>query len=130
MPLLHSKINPNEPPKKALKTHWTIIGNPLQCRSDMKNSLFTTVLSWLLATSVILSVVFCIQFGFRTRDLRLFQAQIGRYQTTHQILNVLLNDLAAYSRQDPGITPILQSLGIRVTTNNPTAAAAAKTPAK
>ncbi len=100
----------------------------------MKNSLFVTVLSWLLATSLILSIVFCLQFTFRTRDLRLFQAQIATYQQTHQVLNILLQDLAAYSRQDPGINPILQSLGIRVGTNaGPAAAApapAAKTSAK
>jgi hypothetical protein len=88
----------------------------------MKNNLFTTVLSWLLATSVILSVVFCLQFIFRTRELRRLQNEMARYQNTHQVLNILLNDLAQYSRRDPGITPILQSLGIRITGTNPPAA--------
>ena len=92
----------------------------------MKNNLFTTVLSWLLATSVILSVVFCLQFVFRTRELRTLQGEMARYQNTHQVLNILLNDVATYSRRDPGITPILQSLGIRVGTNNPTAAPSVK----
>jgi len=95
----------------------------------MKNNLFTTVLSWLLATSVVLSIVFCLQFVFRTRELRRIQGEIARYQNTHQVLNVLINDVANYSRHDAGIIPILQSLGIRVTTNNPPAAAAAAKPA-
>ena len=92
----------------------------------MKNNLFTTVLSWLLATSLILSVVFCLQFIFRTRELRQHQNTMASYQNTHQVLNVLLNDVAAYSRHDPGINPILQSLGIRIGTNNAPAATAAK----
>lgn len=96
----------------------------------MKNTLFTTVLTWLLATSVILSIVFCLQFVFRTRELRTLQGEMARYQNTHAMLNVLLNDLAAYSRRDPAINPILESLGIRMGRTNPAAATAPKPSAK
>ena len=96
----------------------------------MKNNLSTTVLTWLLATSVILSIVFCLQFVFRTRELRRLQGEVARYQTTHTMLNVLLNDLATYSRRDPGINPILESLGIRMNRTNPPAATEPKPSAK
>ena len=96
----------------------------------MRSNLFTTVVSWLLATSVILSVVFCLQFVFRTRELRRIQGEMARYQNTHQVLNVLINDVANYSRHDAGIIPILQSLGIKVGTNNPAPAATPKPVAK
>ena len=77
----------------------------------MKNSLFTTVLMWLLATSAILSIVFCLQFIFRTRELFTRQAEMGRYQNNHQLLNVLIGDLREYSKRNPAINPILQPLG-------------------
>jgi hypothetical protein len=104
------------------------MGNSLQCRRVMKNNLFTTVLSWLLAASVILSIVFFLQFSMRTRDLRRFQTELAIYQQRRQVLNMMLTDLAGYSQRDAGIIPILQSLGIRATTNAPVAAPAA--PAK
>lgn len=96
----------------------------------MKNNLFTTVLGWLLATSVILSIVFCLQFIFRTREMRRLQAQVSRYQNTHAVLNVLLNDVVDYSRHDHGIDPILRSLGITIAPTNPGAATPSKPSAK
>jgi hypothetical protein len=89
----------------------------------MKNNSLTTALGWLLTISVILSVVFFVQFAFRTRELRRCQTDLGIYQQRHQVLNMMLNDLAGYSRVDPGIVPILQSLGIKAQTNAPAAPA-------
>jgi hypothetical protein len=89
----------------------------------MKNNLFTTVLSWLLAVSVILSVVFCLQFVFHTRELRLLQGEMSRYQNNHAVLNVLVNDVVEYSRRDAAINPILESLGIPVGRTNAVAPA-------
>jgi hypothetical protein len=80
----------------------------------MKNNLFTTVLTWLLATSVILSIVFCLQYIYRTREMRTIQGEVNMYQQRHAFLNVLINDVAEYSKRDPGIDPILESVGVRV----------------
>ena len=91
----------------------------------MKNNLFTTVLSWLLATSVILSIVFSLQFIFRSRELRGIQFELNRYQTTHAMLNSMLQDIMVYSRHDAQILPLLRPFGIVPVTNQ-----AAANPAK
>jgi hypothetical protein len=98
----------------------------------MKNNLFTTVLTWLLATSVVLSIVFCLQYVFRTREMRRIQGEVSMYQQRHQFLNVLINDVVEYSKRDPGIDPVLESVGVRVnrTPGSPGTAAPAKPSAK
>ena len=86
----------------------------------MKSNPFTTALTWLLGTSVILSIIFSIQYLFRTRELRSLQAQVAQYQVTQQHLNQLLNDLVEYSKHDSAIEPILETVGLK---RNPAAAA-------
>ena len=97
----------------------------------MKNNLLTSVLSWVLATSLILSVFFSIQFYFRTKQLRaqsaLLQMDMARLQYNRTLMSSLVNDLAEYSKSHPAIDPVLESVGLRV---NRTNAAAAKPAAK
>jgi hypothetical protein len=80
----------------------------------MKNNSTTTILTWVLAAGLLLSMFFSVKFFFQTKEFRTCQAQISRYQSTHNVLNVLLNDLVEYSRRDRGIDPILESIGVRV----------------
>ena len=96
----------------------------------MKNNLFTTVLTWLLATSVILSIVFCLQYIFRTREIRRISAEVQLYQQRHAFLNSLVSDVVEYSKHDSNIDPILESVGVRVNRAGAGAAAPAKPAAK
>jgi len=99
----------------------------------MKNNLVTTLLNWVLATSVILIMWSCTQFFFRTRDLRsqaaLLQTEMGKYQNNRNFLNMLLNDTVEYSRRNPDMERVLESIGLKLNKNT-NAAAAAKTGAK
>ena len=81
----------------------------------MKNNFLTTFLTWVMAAGLLLSMFFSVKFFFQTKELRTCQMEISRYQSTHNGLNVLLNDLVDYSRRDRGIEPILESVGVRVT---------------
>ena len=80
----------------------------------MKNNLFTTILSWVLVTSLVLSVVFSIQFFFRTREMRMLQGEMARYQNTRAYVNMLVNDILEYYKTDPGIAPVLETIGIKL----------------
>lgn len=92
----------------------------------MKSNPFTTALTWLLGTSVILSVIFSIQYLFRTRELRSLQSQVAQYQVTQQHVNQLLADLVEYSKHDTNIEPILQTVGLKRTPATPSTKPAAK----
>jgi len=90
----------------------------------MKNSLFNTILTGVLATSLVLSIYFCWLYFVRSKDIILIQSQLARYQQTHQMLNLLVNDTAEYSRRDPAsFAPIFETIGLKV--NRAAAAAGA-----
>lgn len=85
----------------------------------MKTNLFRTVSDWLLATSVILSVILFAQYYFRTHEMRgasvELQKEAVKYQQFHAQLNAQINPLLAdvmeYSRRNPAINPILEQFG-------------------
>jgi hypothetical protein len=91
----------------------------------MKNDALTTVLNWILAVSLVLSAVYCLQFFFRTRELRSLQSQKARYDATHAGLNLLVNETIEYSKRNPDINPLLEAIGAK----SKTAPAAAIKPA-
>ena len=132
MPLSRAEINPQSG-GQGLKTHWTFERKPVQSRPVMKNNLVPTLLNWVLATSVILAIWSCTQFFFRTRDLRgqaaLLQAEMGKFQQNRNFLNLLLNDTVEYSRRNPDMEKVLESVGLKFNRNT-NAAAASKTGAK
>jgi len=79
----------------------------------MKNNPTTTILNWLLAASVLLSAICFTQFFFRTREMRSLQRQVINYQNTRTAVNLLVNDVVAYSKRNPAILPILESVGVK-----------------
>ena len=95
----------------------------------MKNSLLRNVLDWVLATSVLLTVIFAVQFYFRTTEYRTLtgtlQAEVQKYQNNHALLNLLVSETVEYSKThpDPNLTRSLESL------KPATASAAATKPA-
>jgi hypothetical protein len=101
----------------------------------MKNNLLTTVLTWVLATSLILSMYFCVKFYFRTKQLRaqsmLSQQEMERIQNNQKLINSVVNDVAEYGKTHPAIDPILESyletMGLKMNRGN---SAAAKPAAK
>ena len=73
----------------------------------------TTFLNWLLTASVLLSACCFIQLFFQTRELRLLQRQVVAYQNARAALNLLVNDTIAYSKRNPTVLPILESVGVK-----------------
>lgn len=82
----------------------------------MKNSLLRNVLDWVLATSVLLTVIFFVQFYFRTKESRslsfTMQSEMQKYQNNHAVLNLLVGETVEYSKTHPdaNLSRILESL--------------------
>lgn len=87
----------------------------------MKSNFLTTVLGWVLTAVLVLTVIFLVQYYFRTKEYRALagqvQAQGMAYQKQQALLNMLGNDLNQYSKANPAIIPLLKSLTQR--TNPP-----------
>ena len=80
----------------------------------MKSNFLSTVLGWVLTAALILTVIFMVQYYFRTKELRALggqvQAQTLAYQRQQYLIRSLSNDLNQYSKTNPAIVPLLQSL--------------------
>jgi hypothetical protein len=83
----------------------------------MKSNAMNTILNWVLATSIILSGWFFYRYSAQSRNLRTYEAQrqmeMAKYQNTRSSLNLLVNVVSEYSKKDPGVVPILESIGAR-----------------
>jgi hypothetical protein len=79
----------------------------------MKNDGMTTILNWVLAGSLLLSLFLCFQFFNQTREARLLQGQVAAYQNSSVFLNLLVKDAQDYSTRNPEINPILESIGAK-----------------
>ena len=81
----------------------------------MKSDLLKNVLDWVLATAVLLSIIFAIQFYFRTKELRrlsnTLQANMAQFQNTQQILNLVASESMEYNKAHPdaALTKILDA---------------------
>lgn len=97
----------------------------------MKSNLITTLLTWVLAAGLVLSVFFSVKFFFQTKESRLFQVETTRYQSIRSFLQTvqpLVGDMVEYSKKDHGVDAILDAAGIHptkatsaATTNKPAA---------
>ena len=79
----------------------------------MKSNALTTILTGVLAFSVLLSVIFCLQFIFLTRDIRSINAQVNGINTYRASLGALYDDCVAYSERNQAIIPVLESVGYK-----------------
>jgi hypothetical protein len=89
----------------------------------MKNSPLITTLLCLLAASALASVFLCGFYISNTREFRTLQLQAAKVQHDRSLFNSLLNDVVEYSKHNPAINPILDTLKPK------TAAAATTKPA-
>lgn len=84
----------------------------------MKNNSLTKVLTGVLMISALLSLAFCYLYIKNTRDLRALQWEVANMNNNRMLIQALANDVLEYSKTNPAITPILNSVGI---TNRPPA---------
>ena len=78
----------------------------------MKSNTLTAILNGWLALSLLLSVIFCLQFIFLTREVRSLSTQVAGINAYRTTLQALANDCVAYSEKNHAIDPLLESVGI------------------
>jgi hypothetical protein len=92
----------------------------------MKSNVVRTLLDWALMASLVLSIVFLIQFFQRTRELRNLQGTLAveaqKRQLNLALLNALATEASRYSERDPGMKQLLESIrpASAAATTNPT----------
>ena len=79
----------------------------------MKNSPLTTILLVLLVLSTLASMMLCWSYITNARELRNLQTQAGMVNNNRALVNALVNDTVAYSKKNPAIEPILESIGAK-----------------
>jgi hypothetical protein len=103
------------------KTLWTnkakTVKSPL---IDMKNDPLTTVLLGLLTVLALASAIFCWLYISNTREWRTLQSQVAMVQNNRNLVNSLVTDAVEYSKKDPTINPILESVGVKSGKSAPT----------
>jgi len=87
----------------------------------MKSDKNISTLNLVLAISLIALAVLCIQYYFKSKELRNFQTTVSAYQNRKAQLNMLLADLQEYGKTHPAIHPLLESAGIPIARPNPAA---------
>jgi hypothetical protein len=83
----------------------------------MSRNPFAAVLVALLFVNAAVASAFGLVYAFSTRDLRKVQPQAAEIQSRLNVAQALLNDTLEYSRRNPAIDPLLQSLNFK--TNAP-----------
>lgn len=75
----------------------------------MKSNTLRTIFEWALAMSLLLSIVFFVQFLMRTRQVRGYQLEMSRYQNNHVMLNMIQNDLSEYAKTHPDFKTFMEA---------------------
>ena len=89
----------------------------------MKRNVINSVLTGVLAVSLIASVFFCIRVVNATRDSRKLAFQVRQIQFEQAKIQSLVNECLQYSMSNSAIRPLLESVGL---TNAPAAKPATK----
>jgi hypothetical protein len=89
----------------------------------MKTNTINSVLTGVLAVSLVLSMVFAFQFLNLNRNVRLLSGQVNSINVYRSGVQQLLNDCLQYSERNPALTPLLETIGVKQSK-------AAATPAK
>ena len=79
----------------------------------MKNSPLASVLLVLLACAAIGSLILCIRYIHTTRQLRSLQSDAAAINAKQGYMNSLASDLVEYSKRNPAIDPILESVNLK-----------------
>jgi hypothetical protein len=79
----------------------------------MRNKPFTALLVGLLFISALAAAVQVLRLSFATRDLRRLQPRIIELNAHLNVAQALLNDTLEYSKRNPAIDPLLQSMNFK-----------------
>jgi len=87
----------------------------------MRHNSFAGLLVGLLFVSALAAAVQVLRLSFATRDLRRIQPRVIEITSHLNVAQALLNDTLEYSKHNPAIDPLLQSMNFK--TNSATGAA-------
>ena len=79
----------------------------------MKNSPITTVLLVALAVLSIWSAISCFKLISRSIEMRRIQTEVGRINARQTLIGSLVNEAVEYSKKNPAIDPLLESIGAK-----------------
>jgi hypothetical protein len=82
----------------------------------MKSNLANMVLTVLLAISLLVSVLCCLQFMFRVREYRSITGQINSINAYRGGIQQLAAECVQYSEKNPAINPLLETVGLKAKT--------------
>ena len=94
----------------------------------MRNNSFTALLVGLLFASAVAAAVQVLRLSFATRDLRRIQPRVIEINSHLNVAQALLNDTLEYSKHNPAIDPLLQSMNLK--TNSAAGAASPQSVSK
>ncbi len=79
----------------------------------MRNNAFTQLLVGLTALSILATAGLAFYYVQTVRKLNLLQSQAALLNRNRTLVNALVNDTVEYSKHNPSIDPILQSVNIK-----------------
>ena len=77
----------------------------------MKNSPLAGILLGVLTISALASLVMCWLHIKASRELRMWQTQVGMVQNNRNVVSGLVAEALEYSKKNQAINPILESFG-------------------
>ena len=91
-----------------------------------RDSGVTNLLAWLAGLAVLGTALLIVIYVMSVHKLHIVQSLADRANRSRTSLNLLVGDLVEYSKRNPAIDPILQSIGIRTRAATPQGQGAAK----
>ncbi len=85
----------------------------------MSRNYFAFILAGLVLVLAVLCAWFAERYAFSTRDLRRIQPQVAAINNRLNLAQALLNDTMEYSKRNPAIDPLLQSLNLKTNSTPP-----------
>ncbi len=79
----------------------------------MKNSLLMTALLVAVCAMAFVVLILAIGFEYHYWQLRRLRPQVAQAENNRNLVNALANDALEYSKHNPAIDPILQSVGVK-----------------
>lgn len=76
----------------------------------MKTSQLTTILMGITAFSAVASIILCGLMISYSREIRTLQMQMAGINQNRAVATGLVSELAEYSKKNPSMQPILQSI--------------------
>ena len=99
-------------PSMCQKWNWTRGGERLESAAIMKNNPLTVALVWVLGVCAIATVGLIGTFTYKLRELGTVQPRLIHINNINGFLRALSADSLEYSKRNPAINPLLQSLGV------------------